>query len=160
MYVPRDKYNTAARIRIEGILRAGFQGEAVETQVSLSESVLAQLHIIVHTDPSRKLQHDIGGLEAQITEAIQTWPDGLRDALLERTEEAAALRLFREFGTAFPVAYQEDLSPIQASYDIKRLAAIVEQGSEIELSLYQPPNADPHRMRFKVFHAGGHDPFV
>ena len=49
LYVPRDRYNTEVRHRIERIARDAFAGTDVESQVQLSESVLARVHLIVRT---------------------------------------------------------------------------------------------------------------
>ena len=51
VYVPRDRYNTQARKRIERLAREAFGGVAIESQVTLSESVLARLHLLVRTPP-------------------------------------------------------------------------------------------------------------
>ena len=49
VYVPRDRYNTEVRERIERIVRERFGGTHVETQVQISDSMLARLHLLVRT---------------------------------------------------------------------------------------------------------------
>ena len=49
VYVPRDRYNTEVRERIERIVRERFGGTHVETQVQISDSMLARLHMLVRT---------------------------------------------------------------------------------------------------------------
>ncbi len=154
VFVPREKYNTSVRKRIEAILREGFQGDNAETQVALSESTLARLHIIIHTDPQRRRRVDIADIQAEIAEAVLTWTDKLRAALLERCDETLALQLLHDFENAFPAAYQEDVNPIQASYDIRKLATVTAGETSLELSLYRPPGLDSSSLRFKVFHTG------
>ena len=51
VYVPRDRYNTEVRERIERIVRARFGATHVESQVQISDSALARLHLLVHTQP-------------------------------------------------------------------------------------------------------------
>ena len=53
LYVPRDRYNTLARKRIEQILLDELAGHALESQVQISESTLARLYTLVRTDPER-----------------------------------------------------------------------------------------------------------
>ena len=55
IYVPRDRYNTQARERIERILRDELSGTALESQVQISESALARLHTLVRTTPDREV---------------------------------------------------------------------------------------------------------
>jgi glutamate dehydrogenase len=47
VYVPRDRYDSRVRARIEAVLLEEFGGQAVETQVLLSESTLARLYVVV-----------------------------------------------------------------------------------------------------------------
>ena len=49
VYVPRDRYNTEVRERIERIVRQRFGGTHVESQVQISDSMLARLHLLVRT---------------------------------------------------------------------------------------------------------------
>ena len=49
VFVPRDRYNTLIRERMQGILLRAFDGENVEYNVRLSESVLARIHFIIYT---------------------------------------------------------------------------------------------------------------
>ncbi len=51
LYVPRDKYNTDMRQRFQRILAEAFDGSASEFSVSLSESPLARIFMVVRTRP-------------------------------------------------------------------------------------------------------------
>ena len=46
-YVPRDRFNTDVRERIEALLMQSFRGERVDSTVLLDESPLARVHMIV-----------------------------------------------------------------------------------------------------------------
>jgi glutamate dehydrogenase len=87
VYVPRDRYSTAVRNRIEAILSSALGGRDVETQVQLSESTLARLHVVVRTGtPERRAgraQHDLdaASLERAIAAAIASWSDRLQAEL-------------------------------------------------------------------------------
>ena len=58
LYVPRDRYNTQARVRIERILLEELGGDSLEAQVQISESTLARLHLLVRTDPDREVDRE------------------------------------------------------------------------------------------------------
>ena len=81
LFVPRDRYNTQARERIERILFEELAGVDLESQVQISESALARLQIMVRTDPSRTVEADVERIEQRITEALRTWADQLREEL-------------------------------------------------------------------------------
>ena len=61
VYVPRDRYNTEVRERIERIVRQRFGGTHVETQVQISDSMLARLHMLVRTPQGARPVEDIAG---------------------------------------------------------------------------------------------------
>ncbi|HEY7739211.1 MAG TPA: NAD-glutamate dehydrogenase [Steroidobacteraceae bacterium] len=151
VYVPRDRYNTQARQRIETLAREAFGGHAIESQVQLSESALARLHLLVRTPPQRDAGLDAVELERRITEAVRTWQDRLKDALTEAHGEAEAIRLDRTWGPAFPASYQED-TPFEAAVgDIACLEALVAEPSGLRMALYRAPGQPPHKVQFKLF---------
>jgi glutamate dehydrogenase len=113
LYVPRDRYNTVVRHRIEAIVREAFSGTEVESQVQLSESVLARVHLIVRTPDGTRVA-DAAVVERRIAAAVLTWTDALRAALTSRYDEAEALRLLAHYGDALPAAYAED-TPAEAA---------------------------------------------
>ncbi len=51
VFVPREKYNTVVRQRIERAVRDEFDAFSMESQVQISESNLARLHIVARTQP-------------------------------------------------------------------------------------------------------------
>src|SRR5215472_6997432 len=87
VYVPRDRYNTEVRQRIEQIALEGFAGTSVESQAQISGSSHARLHVLVRTDPGRRHRPDFGTIERRIGEAALTWFDRLRQVLIERRGE-------------------------------------------------------------------------
>jgi glutamate dehydrogenase len=95
IYVPRDRYSTEVRRRVETIALEVLNGAAVESSVQLTESTLARLQLVVRTDrPARG--GDAATLESRIRAAVLTWDDALRDALCVRNTETRALSLMAE----------------------------------------------------------------
>jgi glutamate dehydrogenase len=154
VYVPRDKYNTQIRRRIESILLAGLLGRSVESFVYLSESTLARLLIYVRTDTDTTAKVDVRDLEQQIVEVVRGWDDQLRDALIERYGEAEGIKLLNDYGRNFPAAYREEVSPRAATHDIERLAALGTARDALEMSLYRPGSFNASQLRFKLFRRG------
>ena len=134
LYVPRDRYNTQARERIERILIDELAGVALESQVQISESALARLQTLVRTDPERESSADIPRIERRITEALRTWGDQLREELHARLPDEATF-LAGRFAAAFPAAYQEDIAPVDAIGDIKELQALPAEADAVGMQL-------------------------
>jgi glutamate dehydrogenase len=153
LYVPRDRYNTEVRRRIEAIVSDELAGSAVVSQVQLSESVLARLHLIVRT-PARVSNVDPSAVERRIAEAVLTWTDALRTALAARADEAAALRLVARYGRVLPAAYTEDTPPARAAADIAVLERLPASAEGLEIDLYRPDGAAANRINLKLYRSG------
>ncbi len=151
VFVPRDRYNTQARGRIERLALEAFGGQAIESQVQLSESVLARLHMVVRTPPEVNRRIDATELERRIMDSVRTWQDHLKEKLLETYGEADALRLLRDWSQAFPAAYQEDTPIGIAIGDIACLEALAAEPSGLRMNLYRPEGQPPHKVQFKLF---------
>ncbi|HET7201884.1 MAG TPA: NAD-glutamate dehydrogenase [Steroidobacteraceae bacterium] len=153
LYVPRDRYNTQARERIERILIDEFGGVDLESQVQMSESTLARLHMLVRTDPSNEVSADVERIEARITEALRTWSDQLREELALRLPAAESDALVTRFLDAFPGAYQEDVTPQDAIRDLQELAALPNVAGALGMEL-RPGDAGLGALHLRLYRRG------
>ncbi|HEY2590132.1 MAG TPA: NAD-glutamate dehydrogenase, partial [Steroidobacteraceae bacterium] len=154
VYVPRDRYNTDVRARIEAILRRELRGREIETQVQLSESTLARLHVVVRTDPAARSRIDVGRIEREIAAAATTWADRLRAELAKQMDESAALAITQRYMRVFPAAYRDDVEPQEALSDIADLEALERDPKTLRLNLHRPSRQRPERMHLKVVKLG------
>ncbi len=155
VYIARERYDTAIRKHMQAVLLQAFEGDNVEFNVTLSESLLAQVHFIIHTPPGTQPEYDIAQIEQQLSEVTRDWRDRLREALLEHYGEEQGAHLYRLYDEAFPVAYREDFVPRQAAYDIEKILTLT-HGRSLAMHLYRPPEVKNGSLRFKLFHANGH----
>ena len=153
LYVPRDRYNTQVRRRLEQILLQELAGQALESQVQISESTLARLHTLVRTDPERDVSADVERIERRVADALRTWEDRLREALHARFPEDQAARLAGQFASAFPVAYQEDVPARDAIDDISELLALPDTAPALGLQL-QPGDAARKSLHLRLYRRG------
>lgn len=153
IHVPRDRYDTDLRLRLQRIIEKAYQGTCTQANVTLAESVLARVHLIVQTAPGQVPDVDVADLEAQLIEAARGWHDRLIQALVEALGEAEGLALARKYMAALPASYQEAYSADQAIVDITRIEQVVETG-QIALNLHRPVEAESDQLYFKVYQAG------
>jgi glutamate dehydrogenase len=154
VYVPRERYNTNIRQRMQNILQRAFDGTSVEFNVRLSESVLARLHFIIYTAPDEDLNYDVDEIEARIVEATRSWTDNLYDALIEQCGEERGVELFRAYREAFPPGYRDDYLTRTAVADIRRIEGLSSE-NDLEMSLYHPLEASEDFLRFRLYRLGG-----
>jgi len=153
VYIPRDDFSTENREKIQDILYRAFQGEQLDYTVQISESRLARLQLLIRPRPGAQPDPDLRALENRIVEAVRSWEDGLAEILVQKFGEDQGLAWAAEIGAAFPAAYQEDVSPWVASFDVERIAQLGDE-SDLQMSLYRPRSKESDIIRFKLFKRG------
>ena len=148
VYVPRDRYNTALRLRIDEILRAAFNAIGSEYTARVSESALARLHFVLRTIPGRVPGPDIAAVEADIAAASRTWADDLRERLVAAHGDVHGSALARRWADAFPAAYQDTNPAAMALADIACLDTMLDTGESV-LRLDPPVDGEP--LVFSIF---------
>ncbi|HEX4930223.1 MAG TPA: hypothetical protein VFV62_05880, partial [Gaiellaceae bacterium] len=153
VYLPRERFDTRNRQRVQDILQEAFHGTSVDYTTRVSESVQARLHIVVYTEPGTVPDYDVAEIEARLAAATRAWTDDLRDALSEQLGEDRAGPLFARYAEAFPGAYREDFSARQAVHDIERIERLDPDG-DLGMSLYVPLESTLDQLAFKLVRSG------
>ena len=151
VYIPRDRFNTEIRQRIEALLMRELKGERLDTTIQIGESPLAQLHLIIRPRSGEKVQVEHGALEAELTRIVRNWHDELREKLLAQHGEEQGLRLLQRFGRALPAGYVESVTPELAASDLLQAASLSGDDKDLRLSLYRSGEGE---LRFKLFRLG------
>src|ERR687898_1510951 len=153
VFVPRDRYTTLIRERMQEILLKAFEGVNVEYNVRLSESVLARVHFIIYTKPGETPEYDEEEIEGRIVETTRSWTDNLYDALIEHFGEERGTELFRKYRDAFSPGYRAGFLPRTAVSDIQRMERL-KSNDDLEMSLYHPIEEPENFLGFKLFRLG------
>ncbi|WP_031510754.1 NAD-glutamate dehydrogenase [Streptomyces megasporus] len=160
VYLPRDRYTTAVRMRLIDILTEELGGTNVDFTAWNTESVLARLHFVIRVPQGTELVEptdaDVERIEARLAEAARSWDDGFSDALVAEVGEEQASRLAHRYADAFPEAYKADFPPRAAVADLQHLEGLEsgEDADDFALSLYEPVGAGPGERRFKIYRTG------
>ncbi|QKW06821.1 NAD-glutamate dehydrogenase [Streptomyces sp. NA04227] len=159
VYLPRDRYTTAVRLRIVDILKEELGGSTVDFTAWNTESVLSRLHFVVRVPSGTELPQlsdaDKERIEARLAEAARSWQDAFNEALYAELGEERAAELARRYAEAFPEGYKADHPPRSGVADLVHLEQLAAGGDEFALSLYEPVGAAPGERRFKIYRAGG-----
>jgi glutamate dehydrogenase len=153
VFVPRDRFNTENRRRIESILVRAFRGSSIDYTTRVSESVLVRLHYMVYVDPGELPEYDAQEIELLLVAATRSWADDLESALVEEHGEETGNQLRRRYGDAFPPGYQADWVARSALADIRRMEAL-DESDDLAITLYRPIESPPGVLRAKVYRAG------
>src|SRR3569833_478804 len=157
VYVPRDRYHTELRRRIQEILMQALDGASVEFNIQISESPLARVHFIIRTRAQQIPEYDTALLQARMVEAMSSWQDDLLAALHNQLGEEQGAKLYHRYHDAFPPAYRDDYSPRTAVVDIQRLEGL-DETAPLTSHLYRHMEDDGALQRFKIY--GGAEPMA
>ena len=154
VYLPRDRYTTAARLAMQDVLLRDLHGTDLTYSAQIGESVHARVHFTVHADPDDAgvpAAPDVGAITERLEHAVLTWDDRLLDAA--STSGAATAELVQCYLAAFPQAYKEDFDAATALADISRLEALAAPDG-LDLCFEIPEGGEPGERRFKLYLAG------
>ncbi|MEU8297896.1 NAD-glutamate dehydrogenase [Micromonospora sp. NPDC048909] len=167
IYLPRDRFTTQNRLRMQDILLRELNGVGVDYTTRVTESMLARVHFIVRTDPT-KPPGDIDAdlLAEELADATRLWDDDYRLVLERKLGDEQAKHLFARYADAFPEGYKDGHTPYEAMKDLAKLELLEEPG-QLEMHLFRKqlapragarmPGADLDEtmdVRFKVYRYG------
>ncbi len=150
VYIPRERYTTDLRHRLQDIMCEAFAGEVSTYKAELGDSPLARLHVIIATTPGRVPKYDIDELEARMAEEVRSWSDRMQDALVAANGEEQGLELCRRYADAFPPGYRERFAGDDVVADVAKLEQVLESDA-LGMNLYKPPGTAANRFRFKIY---------
>jgi glutamate dehydrogenase len=139
IYLPRDRFTTQNRLRMQEILLRELNGIGVDYTTRVTESTLARIHFIVRTDPSNPPGHvDADLLAEELADATRLWDDDFHLVLDRKLGDESAKRLYRQYRDAFPEGYKDDHTPYEAMKDLAKLELLEEPG-QLEMHLFRKP---------------------
>jgi glutamate dehydrogenase len=154
--LPLGQLTEAVRVRIRDSLMSAFHGVHAEESTLVTDSAVARLNFVIHTEPGAAPDHDTATIEAWLASALRTWTDDLADALVEGFGEEKGVLLFHRYVDALPPAYQDDHTARTAVSDIRRLEALLsgEPGDGLAFHLYRPHETIDPAPRLKLYRHG------
>jgi glutamate dehydrogenase len=155
VYLPRDRYTTAVRLKMQQILKDAIGAETVTYAAYVTESVLARVHFVVRMKQGETVgEYDAELLEQKVVEATRAWADEFTAALHAKGGDGAVAQLARKYADAFPEAYKEDFDARVAVNDVNVLESLPPENG-LAMSLYTPIDEEwEGERRFKVYRTG------
>lgn len=121
VYLPRDRYTTNVRLRIEQELRETFQAESIDYEARMTESALARLFFRIRLPKGADVSHvNTEDLEKRLVRATRSWGEGISEVLRDRSNGDGSQELADIWAEAFPASYRVDYEVEDALEDIER----------------------------------------
>ncbi|MEX5271075.1 NAD-glutamate dehydrogenase [Kocuria sabuli] len=132
VFLPRDRYNTSVRGRIEAELRRTFDAESIDFDARLTSSTLARLFFRIRLPYTGQVQSfDREGLEARLRAAVRSWSEALVRAIHRSFPEDLARTHAENWAEAFPDAYRADYEIEEAVEDLQRCEELWGRDSDL-----------------------------
>ena len=153
VFLPRDRYNTANRIRVQRMLEDAYGGELADYATRVGDGPLAQMHFVIRLAKGAVAPDvDEAELQERLASATRTWVEGLTEAVAAEIEdEGAAGDLVAGYASAFPEAYKEDFAGESAYFDLGRLADLHGERQSARPHLYREQGDPEEERRIKVY---------
>ncbi|UVW36290.1 NAD-glutamate dehydrogenase [SAR92 clade bacterium H455] len=157
VYLPRESFSTQARMKIQHSI--GDRLDAVESEFTtqfLPESVLVRIYLVYQVRNKQYLNVASSDLEDIVRQVTRDWCDEFAAIAIEqgaenRSTETQSATLARRFQRAFPGAYRELYSPLQALAHIE-LFDILEGTGDIAIQLQHQQAVENNHLQLKLFH--------
>lgn len=150
VYIPRERYTTEVRLRMEKILLEAFDSKNISFETRFSESILARVHFVVRVDPTIQLSLDLPAIEQALSLVSRTWGDNLKEVLLKTYGEERGNQQWLMYADAFPAGYRENTTPEAAIIDINHLT-VLKTNEALAMRFYQPEEENAQEICFKLF---------
>ena len=151
VYVPRERYATHLRLKIQGILEQALDGICQDFYTTLDDSPLARVMFIVRLNTPRAPKFDREAIEATLQDAGRAWAEKLGEAFYTKLDNDAEIAdLTARYGNAFPSSYRETYEAKQCVHDIFQIEKAL-ASNDLERDLYRPGTDAGHQLRLKLF---------
>lgn len=157
IYVPKERYNTKLRRRMENYLVKKLGGYDSEFSTHFSESLHVRVEILVRTKPGKINDFDIKAIESELTPMMLDWNDETLRLLKQKVGKRSANSLFKHYEKIIPITYKDNFSPTNAVEDIAILQSLNEQqplGVDLFAVSEENPADSVTKLRLKLYGLG------
>ena len=134
------------------ILAEEFNGRVATWTPSFGEAQ-ARVHFVVALLSGGAGDYDVSAIEQRIINAVRSWGDVLRDALIDRMGEHEGNRLHALYSSGFDASYRDAFNTVIAIADIEKMEELSEAAS-LGLKFYRRLEDPDSAVRFKLFRLG------
>ena len=150
VYLPKDQYNTALRIKTQDILEEFLHGKVIGHHMTVDEKPLARLQYTVAAGNNAVLpDFDQEQLRARLVEATTPWFERLKIATLEKFGKKETHRLLQNLSHAFSVSYKDQVKVEYALEDLEPIQKVLhDKDLHISLLRHQEDVEGIYRIKF------------
>ena len=127
VYVPRERYDSALRVKIGDYLAQAFNGRVSAFYPFFPEGPLVRVHFIIGRSGGEATPIVRDTLEREVANIVRSWRDSLAEALHGGYGPDKAHELFERYGAAFSAGFEDTYAPSVAASDVRVVEQLTEQ---------------------------------
>jgi glutamate dehydrogenase len=151
IYVPRDRFTTAVRERIEAMMAKAYDGHVSAWYLAMPEGVLNRLHLIIGRRSGETPHPSTRELEERIASLIRTWADDLLRAAAALPKLGLDRLKIAAWSDSFSDSYRATYSAERAVRDITILERITDD-TPTAILFFKRDTDGPDRCSLKIYH--------
>ncbi len=155
IFIPRDRFSTEIRYRVEEVLEESFNPEFKEYELQLGTGSLVRLFYRLRLQKHGQAPVvDRLSLEDKIAKAVRSWGEAITDTARESMETTTARRVSSTWSEAFPASYKVQFDIQDALEDIDLLSELEQPERKGPVVSFYTPSADEDSLvsvRMKIF---------
>lgn len=151
IYVPRDRFTTAVREKIEAMMAQAYDGHVSAWYLSMPEGVLNRLHLIIGRHRGETPHPATRDLEERIGGIIRTWADDLLRAAAALPKLGLDRFKIAAWSESFSDSYRATYTAERAVRDITILERITEE-TPTAILFFRRDTDGPDRCSLKIYH--------
>lgn len=154
VYIPKDIFNTALRLKIQDVLVASVSAVDVSFATYFSESNSTRVYFVLKLNQAPDLDLDVKALEKKITRLSITWEDELYSTLIDAYGEELGTKYWHAYQYVYQAGYKENFSPQSAVADIYHLEQ-ARLHKRLVMSFYRGLEDQADVVSFKLYNING-----
>ena len=150
LYVPRERYDTELRVKIQAMLHRKLQAEDIEFNTTFSESVHTRVQFIIRLG-KHPVQVTQETLQASAFDLMVSWEEGLAQKLIDSLGAREGGQWAKRFIPQIPAGFREEVDLDRALIDLRHLDELNED-NPLAVSLFQ--DLAQQTLHLKLYHLG------
>jgi glutamate dehydrogenase len=150
VYVPRERYDSAIRVKIGAYLAQTYQGRVSAFYPYFPDGPLTRVHFIIGRDAGETPNPSRAELEAGIADIVRSWNDEFAQELAGAFNPQKVREIEEKYRSAQSAAYREAFSPKDAIADV-RIIENLSKEKPLAINFYRVADADKKSVNLKVW---------
>ena len=152
IYLPRDRFNSTARVAIEQTLREAFDAFSVDTASRVGEQMHARLHVVARSHQAVALTDElIVRVRERIAAAARSWDDDFADAVFDEIGDRDGARLLRDWSGGFSEGYRAEHTPHEAVAAVLHAQSLTASSHDSLVTLRPQPTGRSSAFLFTLY---------